>query len=85
MTKPAGPVQIHPVIGEVVEVYQKAGVPIAKVALRMCRIEIPMEMLDDAHLGDRILLEGELSLNHIESLYTSGPHTEPENQEEGDF
>jgi hypothetical protein len=42
-------------------------------------------MIEEAHLGDRILLEGELCLTHIETLYSNGLATEPEDEDNGDF
>jgi hypothetical protein len=74
---------LQPAIGEVVEVYQKAGVAMAKIALRLCHIEVPMDLLDEAHLGDKILLEADVSLNRIEALYTNGFHAALEPDADG--
>lgn len=73
---------LPPVVGEVVEVYQKAGIPTAKIALRMCQIEVPLALLDDLHLGDRILLEADLDVKRLESPYASRvpPERTPEEE-----
>jgi hypothetical protein len=75
---------VPPVIGEVVEVYQKSGVATAKIALRMCHIEVPMELLDDPHLGDKILFDADVRLRHVESLYSNGFHTAKEQDIDGE-
>jgi hypothetical protein len=65
---------IPPVTGEVVEVYQKSGVATAKIALRMCQIEVPMELLDDPHLADKIRFDADVRLRNVETLYSNGFH-----------
>ena len=61
-----------PVVGEVVEVCKKDLSSSAKIALKLCTIEIPLEILDDPHLGDHILLEIGMNLKYSGSLQGTG-------------
>ena len=63
---------IPPMTGEVVEVYQKSGVATAKIALRLCHIEVPMGLLDDPHLGDTIRFDADVKLRNVETIIPSG-------------
>jgi hypothetical protein len=63
---------IPPVTGEVVEVYQKSGVATAKIALRLCHIEVPMGLLDDPHLADTIRFDADVKLRNVETIYSNG-------------
>lgn len=78
---------VPPVTGEVVEVYQKSGqksgVATAIIAIRMCHIEMPMELLDDPHLGDKIRFDADLTLRHVETLYSNGYHRAKEQGNDG--
>lgn len=78
-----GTAYVPPVTGEVVEIYQKSGVATAKIAIRMCHIEVPMELLDDPHLGDRISFDAEVKLIHLVTLYSNGFHSAGERREDG--
>jgi hypothetical protein len=59
------------IVGEVVETYQKDGEQFAKIVLRNCHIELPLTMLDDAHLGDKISLQADVVVSGARII----PHT----------
>ena len=61
-----------PVVGEVVEVCVKEQSSSAKIALKLFPIEIPLEILDDPHLGDHVVLEISLNLRNSGSLQSTG-------------
>jgi len=42
--------------GEVIETFEREGKQIAKISLRTCHIEVPMDLVDAAHLGDTVRL-----------------------------
>ena len=58
------------VVGEVVEVFERAGARHFKVALRSCCIDISVPDGRDLHLGDRVVLDADLSVKSF------GPHVE---------
>jgi hypothetical protein len=78
-----GTAYVPPVTGEVVEIYQKSGVATAKIAVRMCHIEVPMELLDDPHLGDKIFFDADVKLRHIVTPFSNGFHSTGERREDG--
>jgi hypothetical protein len=53
--------------GEVVETFEREGKKIAKISLRMCHIEVPMDVVDAAHLGDTVHLSAVIPVNRIEN------------------
>lgn len=61
-----------PVVGEVVEVCKKELSSSAKIALRLFHIEIPLEILEDPHLGDHVRLEIDMNVRYSGSLQGTG-------------
>lgn len=55
----------RPFEGEVIEILEKDGSRNAVVALKYTQIEIPMDILGDAHLGDRLILRADIVLKDI--------------------
>ena len=51
--------------GEIVETYEKEGKRIAKVALKSCHIDIPLDVLPDLHLGDTVALEADITIKKV--------------------
>jgi hypothetical protein len=64
-----------PAVGEVVEVIRDGLSYTARIALKSCYIEVPMGMLDDAHLGDKIVLDADVTLRNVQAL-SGGSHLE---------
>lgn len=52
--------------GEVVEIFEREGIQLAKISCRPVHLELPMAMLDAAHLGDTVHLEGIISIQNVE-------------------
>lgn len=65
-----------PAVGEVIEVIRDGNTSTARIALKTCYIEVPMGILDDAHLGDKMVLDADVTLRTIHAL-SSGSGTEP--------
>lgn len=53
--------------GEVVETFERQGKQVAKISLRMCHIEVPMDLVDAAHLGDTVRLSVVVSVDRMEN------------------
>ena len=52
--------------GEVVEIFEKEGHCLTKIALRHSNLlEITAENLKDAHLGDRVVIEARITIDQI--------------------
>jgi hypothetical protein len=58
-----------PLVGQVVETFEREGRQIAKVALRPCCVEVPLAPSTDAHLGDTVMMEAGITIQNVE------PHT----------
>jgi len=54
--------------GEVIETFEKDGRSTAKVALKTCHIDIPMDAIPDTHLGDIVVLEADISVQDVKAL-----------------
>jgi hypothetical protein len=54
--------------GEVVEMYERDGKQLAKLALRSCCIDVVIDVTLDTHLGDTVAIDTELSVRKIEPL-----------------
>ena len=52
--------------GEVVEIFEKEGHCLTKIALRHSELlDITAENLQDAHLGDRVIIEAKITIDRI--------------------
>lgn len=60
--------------GEIVETFEKKGVRLVKVSFPSLHVELPMEMLEAAHLGDRVIISGSLVLQSVELDFGSLNH-----------
>lgn len=52
-------------VGEVVETFERDGTAVAKISTPPLHLEVPLEALDGAHLGDRVNLGVEISIKTI--------------------
>jgi hypothetical protein len=66
--------QIPSALGELVETYQKDGEEFAKIVMKNLHLELPLVLLEDAHLGDHIHLDLEIGVKIARILSSSGPH-----------
>jgi len=53
--------------GVVIETFEQDGKSIAKVTLKSCHIDIPLDAIPDAHLGDIVVLEAEISVQGVKT------------------
>jgi hypothetical protein len=53
--------------GEVVETFEREGKRIAKVSLKSCHIDVPIDAIPDVHLGDTLFLEADVAVQHVET------------------
>ncbi len=60
--------------GEVVETFERNGVRIAKVSFTSLHIELPMETLEAAHLGDKVIVTARLVLQSVDMDFGSTNH-----------
>jgi hypothetical protein len=51
--------------GEVAEILQDGKLHIVKIALRPCTLESPFEALKELHLGDRVLVNIQITIRDI--------------------
>jgi hypothetical protein len=58
--------------GEVVETFERDGVPVATIRLKPVHMEVPLQSLHGAHLGDSVRLRITCSVQHIDQ----DPHIE---------
>ena len=70
-------VPLPPIVGKVVEIYDDKGRTTAKIALRVCHIELPLSLLDDAHLDDEVRLDVLLTSDRIRTVHTNGLEQPP--------
>jgi hypothetical protein len=54
--------------GEVVEMYERDGKHLAKIALRAGCIDVVIDIDSDTHLGDTVAIDAGLSINKIETF-----------------
>jgi len=67
-------ISLPPIIGQVVEIYNDEARSTAKIALKGCHIELPLSLLDDAHLDDEIRLDIVVTADRIRTVHTNGLH-----------
>lgn len=60
--------------GEVVETFERDGIRIVKVSFPLLQIELPSEILDAAHLGDKVNISARLVLHSVDSDFGSINH-----------
>jgi len=65
-------IPLPPIVGQVVEIYDDEGRSTAKIALRACHIELPLSLLDEAHLDDEVRLDLLLRSDRIRTVHTNG-------------
>jgi hypothetical protein len=53
--------------GEVVETFERDGQQIAKLSLRSFHMEVPIDLVHAAHLGDRVHLAVTISIDKLDS------------------
>lgn len=63
---------LQSVVGEVIEVYPSGGKSVATVALRVLHVPIPVEVLDDPHLGERVSLDIHMTIRDYKTLRANG-------------
>lgn len=51
--------------GEIVETFEKDGQVFAKIHFNDCYVEISLNKMKDAHLGDRVLMTAELKIINL--------------------
>jgi hypothetical protein len=56
--------------GEITEMFEGHGRQVARIYLNSLHLDLPMEMLGDAHLGDELLLEAKIVVKSVT------PHTD---------
>lgn len=62
--------------GEVVETFRKEGRSIARIVLKSGCIDVCVDGLDDIHLGDEVLIDLEITINHVQQkTAAAGPST----------
>lgn len=65
MALPAG-CELVSLEGEIVEIFEREGLRLARIVLNpriVC--EVTAQGFDDAHLGDRVLVEGRVTIEHV--------------------
>ncbi len=66
--------------GKVIETYEKEGQCFAKVEVNSCSINVEMEGIEEAHLGDSVSIEADISFKRTKKrLSPQGSHTHIEN------
>jgi hypothetical protein len=63
-------------LGEIVETYQKRGEEYAKILVKHFHLELPLVVLEDAHLGDQIQMDMEVAVKSARLLDSPGFHDE---------
>ena len=53
--------------GEVVEVLEKEGKQFGKILFKTCHIYVPMDAICDAHLGDTVAIEADITVHKVEA------------------
>ena len=67
--------------GEVVEIFERDGEQIATILFRSIQLEVPMQTLDAAHLGDIVSVDALISIKNIEPFFRAAdPGSEPDNE-----
>ena len=53
--------------GEVIETFERDGKRIAKVSLKSCHIDVPIDSIPDVHLGDTLVLEADVTVQKVKT------------------
>ena len=56
------------ITGEVVEILDVRGTPVAKILLKSCSVEVPLMARSDVHLGDCVEIETEWVVRAIRQI-----------------
>jgi hypothetical protein len=59
--------------GELAETYEGPGSPIARVQVNSVQLDVPMDFLNDAHLGDEVVLEVTVAVKRVVSYAGRAP------------
>jgi hypothetical protein len=59
--------------GELAETYEGPGLPIARIHVNSVQLDVPMDFLSDAHLGDEVVLEVTVGVKRIVSYAGRAP------------
>jgi len=51
--------------GELVETYEGHGNRVARIYLSQVQIDMPMQLLPEAHLGDQVILDATITVNSV--------------------
>jgi hypothetical protein len=66
--------------GKVIETYEKGAMSFAKISVDSCIINMEMEGIEEAHLGDKVSIEADISFKRTKKrLNPQGSHTHIEN------
>jgi hydrogenase maturation factor len=57
---------MHPVTGEIVEIYLQEGAVTAKVRLEGSIITVPLLLLMNARIGDHVLIDAGIALSRVQ-------------------
>ncbi len=61
--------------GELAETYEGPGLPVARIHVNSVQLDVPMCFLNDAHLGDEVVLEVAVVVKRVVSYAgRDGPH-----------
>lgn len=59
--------------GEIVEIYSEDGTSMAKVRVAGVFLRVPVALIPDAKVGDRVLIESGVAIAKVESEQTKEP------------
>ena len=51
--------------GELVETYEGHGNRVARIYLTQFQLDMPMQLLPEAHLGDQVILDATITVNSV--------------------
>ena len=56
--------------GEIIEIFEKSGKKFAKILFKCVPIEVSMERILDAHLGDKVTVNAKLLIKKVSDKIT---------------
>lgn len=57
--------------GNVIEIFEDCGKTVARISVEPFYLNIPSDGVQDAHLGDRVTLNGKLNIEHMQIDFNS--------------
>ena len=60
-------------LGEVVEAFDRDGKRLAKISLRSICIDVPLDSLYDAHLGDPVAIDAGITIYKLAQVLSEPP------------